>query len=496
MARIEPPFPPGDYDVVVVGSGPAGLQMAYCLTRLGVRHAVVSRDDGPGGMFRRFPIFERLISWTKPDAPFERGTREYQWYDHNSLIADERQYNALVPEFMDRTFDVPARGEMETALAAFAERTRLQVRYGCQWNATRRDEDGFVLETADGDYRCRALVLAIGVTEAWKPSIPGVEYAPHYVDTRPARSYQGKRVFIVGKRNSGFEIAHGLLPWARQVVLASPRPVETAVLGRSPLRVRYLQPYDEYTRGGSGSYVLDAAIERIERWGEGFRVVARGTTASADFEFEVDDVIAATGFQTPLCDLPALGLATVADGRIPALTPYWESVSLPGVYFAGNATQGARGLAKHGVASNSTAVNGFRYNARALARHLAETRFGVARERRVIGPERVVPYLLSELARAPELWIQKGYLARVLTVSDRGVEDAGIVPLEHFVDAAGADGVAAAVEMDGEGTIYPGLYVRRGGRLDEHVLPPNPLHDFGGDAYRRELEDRLRPLLA
>jgi hypothetical protein len=53
---------------------------------------------------------------------------------------------------------------------------------------------------------------------------------------------------------------------------------------------------------------------------------------------EVDDVIAATGFQTPLQDLPDLGLVTVADGRIPALTPFWESVSLPGVFFAGNAS--------------------------------------------------------------------------------------------------------------------------------------------------------------
>ncbi len=60
----ERPFGPGDYDVVVVGSGPGGLQASYWLRRLGVRHAVVSADDVPGGMFQRLPIYQRLISWT------------------------------------------------------------------------------------------------------------------------------------------------------------------------------------------------------------------------------------------------------------------------------------------------------------------------------------------------------------------------------------------------------------------------------------------------
>jgi hypothetical protein len=75
-------------------------------------------------------------------------------------------------------------------------------------------------------------------------------------------------VLIVGKRNSGFEIAHGLLPWARQITLVSPRPVETRVLAFSPLRVRYLQPYEEHVRGGAGTFILDAALEHVERTAE------------------------------------------------------------------------------------------------------------------------------------------------------------------------------------------------------------------------------------
>jgi thioredoxin reductase len=487
------PFPPGDYDVVVVGSGPGGLQTSYFLTRLGIEHAVLSKDDRPGGMFCRFPIFERLISWTKPDAPVSRDMREYEWYDHNSLVGDAGA-RALVPEFMDRSFDVPSRAEMEAGLVAFAERAGVRVRYECEWTGTRREGDRFVLETGSGEYRCRFAIFALGVTQKWMPSIPGGEHASHYVDTNPPGAYRDRRVVIIGKRNSGFEIGHGLLPWAKELVLVSPRPVQIELLAHSPLRVRYLQPYEEYVRGGAGTFVVDAAISGIERTSGGRRVIAEGTTWPGRLEFDADEVILATGFQAPLLDLPDLGVATVLNDRIPALTPFFESISVPGLFFAGNITQGAKGMRKHGVGPNSTSVNGFRYNARVLAEHVAE-RLGVAPERRPVERDELVTLLLHELSCAPELWIQKNFLARVVSVAGRGLRDEGIVPLEHFLDAGGEDAVAAAIEMDPRAVIHPAVYLRRGGRITEHELPPHPIHAYDGADYRRELEAILKPLL-
>ncbi len=480
MAELATPHPPGDYPVVVVGSGPGGLQLSYSLDRLGIGHALISKDEAPGGMFRSFPIFQRLITWSKPHAPAERGSPAYEWFDWNSLLGDEPEHCALVPTFMDGTSYFPSRQEMEQGIVAFAERAGIECRYGCAWESTSKDDEGFTLATSDGDYRCKVVVIATGMAEPWKPDIDGIDEIPHYVELDKPESYAGKRVFLIGKRNSGFELADGLLAWARQIILASPRPARISVLTHSTAaaRARYLQPYEDHVLGG-GNVVLDAAIERVQRINGGYRVHAAGTTHPRELVLDVDAVVAATGFSVPLGDLRALGVATFNQDRLPAQTPFWESATVPGIYFAGAITQGSIGLKKHGIPSNSAAVHGFRYNARVLARHIAEKHLGMKTQRPRIPKSEVVDHLLAKATRAPDLWNQQSYLARVLEMTDDdGVVDQGSVPLAHFVDSEGPDAVAITIETDPEEDIHPALYVRRSGQVYEHLLPSDPLRDY------------------
>ena len=495
------PFPPGEYPVIVIGSGPGGLQTSYGLHKYGVPHAVLSADEGAGGMFRKWPFFQRLLSWTKPYAPAERTARAYQRYDWNSLIADEPELRSLQAEFMDGTTYYPSRPEMQANLEAFAERAGIAVRYSTRWEKTRKEEgpDGttFVLETTSGEYRCRILILAVGVAEPWSPSPPGIEHARHYADTQDASYYAGKRLFIIGKQNSGFELASGLAAWASSVTVCSPSQAKTALETKSlvGVRARYVQPFEDAYLG-LGVRILAASITEIEHVGAAYRVHVRRTDNGEALSVDADEVIAATGFTCPLQDLPDLGVAVFGQAKLPAVTQMWESASVPGIYFAGTISQASPGLRRNGIPAYSGAVQGHRYNSLILARHIAQTHFGVPENRPEVAPADLVGYLLSEATNAPELWHQKGYLARVVTVTaEDGLRDEGIVPLVHILDTHDEDMVAMTVEADGQGSIYPMVFIRREGRLEEHKLAAQPLLDFATDEHASALRAALGSLL-
>jgi thioredoxin reductase len=497
VARLAKPFPPGEYPVVIIGSGPGGLQTSYFLKKLRVPHAIVSADPGPAGMFRRFPFFDRLISWSKPYAPAERPTEAYERYDWNSLLADKAQHRALVPKFMDGTSYFPRRSEMEQGLASFAGKCGIKVRFGCKWEGTAKSDGGFILSTSDGDYAAKLLIFAIGVTDPWAPRVTGGQFLTHYIDLKKPKDYAGRRVFIIGKRNSAFETANGLLPWASRIIMASPSPVRFSIVARHPSAARavYMQPYEDYVLGG-GNYVLDGVPERVEKRALGFRVHVSGTTVPGKLIFEVDEVIAATGFQTPLLDLNDLGVQFFGQQRFPSLTNFWESTTVPGIFFTGATMQGAPGLTKYGRASSSGVVHGFRQNAKVLAEHIAMKHFDYEPVRRKIPQRQLVGYLLNASTESGELWNQQAYLCRVVSVDEnKGIVEGGVQPLAHFVDSGGEDAIAITVETDAEGDQHPAVYFRRRGTVTEQLLSTGLLLDFRTKENRAQLDSLIKDFL-
>ena len=460
---------------------------------------MVSADPGPGGMFRHFPFFQRLLSWTKPHARLAHDSREYERYDWNSLVAFEPEHRGIMASLMDGSSEFPSRAEMEEGIRRFAERTGLRVRYGTTWQGTSRDGEGYVLHTSAGDYRGRVVIFAVGIAEPLLPETPGIEHAAHYVQTREAATYAGKRLFIIGKQNSGFELASGLLQWASPIILASPRPAQLSVNLHSlgGVRARYIQPWEDAALGG-GVFILDAAIERIERRATGLAVHTRRSDTSEPFVAEVDEVIAATGFRAPLLDLEDVGVSLFGRSGLPAMTQCLREHLRSGHLLRGHHRPGRRRPAevRHPRQLGSRPRPPLQRPPPGRRPRRTPLRQAAAAAGRgpgdVAGPSaRLGVHAHPSCGTRSRTW--RGPCP---ADPDGVVRDEGIVSLAEFVDAAGPDGVAITVETDDRGDIHPAVYVRRRGRVDADArLASDPLLDFSGAEQRAQLASLIDGVL-
>ena len=332
---------------------------------------------------------------------------------------------------MDGTSYFPSRPEMEANLATFAERAALEVRYDCAWTATRlldgpEGADRFEVETADGRYTLRH-------ARSWRSASPSRTPRPGSGWSTPTTTPTSARprpmpagaCCIIGKQNSGLRAgeraaavgapARAGLAVARQALgrheLARRRPgaLRPAVRGPRPGRRRLDPRRGDRPRRARGRRRArrPPAPDRRRR-----RPPGRGRRR------HLGDRVRRAAAAT--CRTSAS--TTFGASRLPVVTPVvGEHDACPGIFVAGTLGQAAKGLQRHGLPANSGAVHGARYNARVLARlHRADAvrrRAGAAGDRAGRGG---LARLATELAEAPTLFHQRGYLARVLTADPAG----------------------------------------------------------------------------
>ena len=345
-----------DGDVVVVGAGPAGLQVAACLQQHGRNVVVLERD-------------RVAASW-------------YHFYDGLQLHTHRRWSDLLGSPYPQRYGPWVARDDVIEHLEAYARTRRLDIRTGVA--VTRVDERhaAWEVETSDaGSLAARTVVVATGFNAHPRvPDWPGrARFAGevlHARDYRSASSFQGRRVLVVGTGNTGAEIATQLARGgAREVHLSVrsgahvlprdvhgiPSQLPAILLRRLPDRVldRLLGRVEDAVNGdlperglhrperGVASDlsardvlpVLDVGLSQAVRDGVVHPAAAveeylpDGVLLADGRRLVVDVVIAATGYRNGL--EPLVGHLGVLDERqLP--TPRGRGrPTRPGLYFVG-----------------------------------------------------------------------------------------------------------------------------------------------------------------
>jgi thioredoxin reductase len=430
---------------LIIGAGPAGLQLGYFLDRAGLDYQILERADGAGAFFQSFPRHRRLISVNKVETGYDDPERNLRW-DQNSLLGDGPRFTALSARYF------PPADVMVTYLNDFAARHGLRVQYETDvLNVTRPDQ--FRVETTRGVWSAERVIVATGLTADNVPAIPGIEHTESYreMSTNP-EEFRGKRILIVGKGNSAFETADNLVESAAVLHLVSPSPVRMAWKTRfvGDLRAVNNNVLDTYGLKLQNT-VLDAEIEKIRRSGDKLNVRLRYTHAQGQhFELAVDRVLRCTGFRFDTSILTDCTPELVHDG-LPALTSSWESQSIPDLFCVGTLMQ-ARDYRR----TFSAFISGFRHNIEAFVHLLRERYHDVPRPCQPV--ELTVDALLDSLMqrfnRASSLFNQPGFLADVVRIDDGRARYFESLPIDLVQEELAAEAVETAVVL----TLIYGLH--------------------------------------
>jgi thioredoxin reductase len=404
------------YEYIVLGAGPAGLQMGHHLSRAGHSYLILEAGDSPGHFFKQFPRHRTLISVNKVYTGFEDPELNLR-HDWNSILSEE-DGAPLFKDFNRRFF--PPADELVRYLSRYADHHGLNVR--CNTRIIRVEKQGCfrLIDTEGNVFSCKRLIVATGVSKPYVPQIPGAELAENYVDVSvDPEDFVNQRVLILGKGNSAFETADNLIPTAAYIHVASPNPVKLAWATHYVGHLRAVNNnfLDTYQLKSQNA-VLDCTVERIERRDGELVVSVRYSHAHGETEeLRYDRVIFCTGFRFDASIFaeecrPELTI----NNRFPAQTSEWESINVPGLFFTGTLSQ-ANDFKK----STSGFIHGFRYNVRSLFRMLEKKyhhREWEASRPIEPTPEGLVEAVITRINRSSALWQQYGFLHDVIVVRD------------------------------------------------------------------------------
>ncbi len=331
-------------DVLIVGAGPIGLEVAAGLKRAGVEYVQIEAGQ-VGATFgwwapqtRFFSSPERLAICGVPIPSVDQGKitgEEYRAY----LREIVRQFGLEVRRYRRV---VGARREGD-AFVVRVERSRHGVggmeeagrdAHGPQGTAP--GQSGPAAASGGEEYRAQRVVLAIG--NMHRPRMLGVAgeglaHVSHYFEG--PHTYFGTRVLIVGGKNSAVEAA--LRCWrAGARVTVSYRGERF-----DEQRVKYwLRPEIEWLieRGEIG-WLPRTVVREIR---EGSVVLGEASGRGGATEVETDFVLLMTGYVQDPRLFGAFGVALEGPERRPAHDARTMETNVPGVYVAGTACGGSQ----------------------------------------------------------------------------------------------------------------------------------------------------------
>ncbi|MFA0812838.1 NAD(P)-binding domain-containing protein [Microbulbifer epialgicus] len=399
-------------DYLIIGAGPAGIQMGYFMDQAGLNYRIVEKGEQPGHFFKKYPRHRKLISINKVFTGIDDDEKNLRW-DWNSLLGSDAP---LFKEYSSSYF--PSADDYLHYLDDFSKKFQLRIDYNTVIDKISKPL-GFIAKSSCGKaYKTKRIIVATGVSRLYFPDIEGIELAETYetFSVNPT-DYENQDVLIIGKGNSGFETADNLIESAAKIHIASPNPIKLAwstkfVGNLRAVNNNFLDTYQLKSQNA----ILDGNIRSIQKYNNKYIVTLNYSHAKGEVEELVyDRVLICTGFKfdASIFDDGCKPELSICD-RFPKMNEQWESSNIRDLFFAGTITQ-QRDYRK----TASGFIHGFRYNVRSLFRFL-EDRFEQKPwpyNRLVSEGSKIVERIISRVNRSSGLWQQYGFLCDIVSVN-------------------------------------------------------------------------------
>jgi thioredoxin reductase (NADPH) len=307
------------HDIIIIGSGPAGLSAALSANRAGLDYVTLERGV-IGDTIYHFPIAKTLFS-TADELAIEEGD--------------------FSPKYK------PTREQLLDHYVSVVTRNELNVITGVEVVGIEPGPDSFVVISTSGDYRCRAVLVASGgFGKQRRLGVPGETLEMVSYRFSDAYPYALKDILIVGGGNSAAEAALWLAEVGARVSLAVrrgslyPKPGDgDPDLDRAQIKPWVSQPLDAAIDEGRISLFTSARIIEIRDRSAVLQFRPTGKRGPVETnELSCDHVFALIGADPDTRLLEEAGAVIAADGR-PVYNPLTYETGVAGLFVAGHITR-------------------------------------------------------------------------------------------------------------------------------------------------------------
>jgi thioredoxin reductase/NAD-dependent dihydropyrimidine dehydrogenase PreA subunit len=219
-----------EFDVVVVGAGPAGIAAGLGAIQHKLRYRIIDQEDSLGGTVYQYP--RNKIVMTSPV--------------HLPLIGKVKMTEVSKEALLEFWHGVIGK-------------TGLSIHFRERMEAIRPDGEGFLVKTTAGEYSTRAVLLAIGRRGTpRKLGVEGEDLPKVVYRLIDPEQYQGQKVLVVGGGDSALEAALAISEQAGTQVALSYRG---EVFGR--VKPKNRTRLDDAQASGRIRVMLNSTVTRI-----------------------------------------------------------------------------------------------------------------------------------------------------------------------------------------------------------------------------------------